>query len=113
MMRTQTIPDYPSTHALDVYEPVPNVFYSLDAAVQLAGVSRRTFLVYCRANLVRPVFQQPYGVMEFTEEAIHTVRRIEHLRTLHRSDLAWINTVLNLLDEVGRIRSELRLFKND
>ena len=46
------------------------------AAVHLAGVSRRSFLVYCRAGLVRPVFQPPYGVMEFTEEAIYTVRRM-------------------------------------
>lgn len=113
IMNGQTIPDFPSSLALELFQPEPNVFYSLDAAVHLSGVSRRSFLIYCRAGLVRPVFQPPYGVMEFTEDAIYTVRRMEHLRTLHRSDLAWLNTVLKLLNEVERLRDELRFFRND
>ena len=77
MRFNQTIPDFPSSLALELFQPEPNVFYSLDAAVHLAGVSRRSFLVYCRAGLVRPVFQPPYGVMEFTEDSIYTVRRMD------------------------------------
>ena len=112
-MNGQIIPDFPSSFALELFQPEPNVVYSLDAAVHLAGVSRRSFLVYCRAGLVRPVFQPPYGVMEFTEDAIYTVRRMEHLRTVHHSDLAWLNTVLKLIKEVERLRAELRFFRND
>jgi hypothetical protein len=112
-MIEQTVEDFPLSLALELFQPEPNAFYSLDSAVNLAGVSRRSFLVYCRASLVRPVFQPPFGVMEFTEEAIYNVRRMEHLRTVHRNDLAWLNTVLKLLDEVERMRSELRFFRND
>ncbi len=112
-MSEQSIPDFSSSLALELFQPEPNVFYSLDAAVHLSGVSRRSFLVYCRAGLVRPVFQPPYGVMEFTEEAIYSVRRMEHLRIVHRSDLAWLNTVSKLLNEVERLRAELRFFRND
>ena len=108
-----TLPDFPSSLDLELFQPEPNVFYSLDAAVHLTGVSRRSFLVYCRAGLVRPVFQPPHGVMAFTEDAIYTVRRMEYLRTVHQSDLAWLNTVLNLLNEVERLRAELRFFRND
>ena len=111
-MSVQTIPDFQPSLALELFQPVPNVFYSLDAAVHLSGVSRRSFLVYCRAGLVRPVFQPPYGVMEFTEEAIYTVRRMEHLRAVHQSDLAWLSTVFKLINEVERLRAELRFLRH-
>ena len=52
--------------ALELFQPRPDARYSLDATARLAGVSRRTILIYCRAGLLHPVFQPPYGVMEFT-----------------------------------------------
>jgi|GEM_PF-467792 len=105
-------PDNPTSLALESFQPEPNVLYSLDAAAHLAGVSRRSILIYCRAGLVRPVVQAPYGVIEFTEEAIYTVRQIEHLRTVHRLDLASLKTMFDLLDEVERLRAELRFLRN-
>ena len=105
-------PDDPSPLALELFQPNPNVLYSLDAAAHLAGVPRRSILIYCRAGLVRSLFLPPYGVMAFTEEAIHTIRRIEHVRTVHGSDLALLKTVFNLLEEVERLRAELRFLRN-
>lgn len=98
--------------SIEVFQPKPDVFYSLDATAHLAGVSRRTILIYCRAGLVRPIVQPPYGVMEFTEEAIYTVRRIEYLRTLHGLDLAWLKALFDLLAEVERLRAEVRFLRN-
>jgi DNA-binding transcriptional MerR regulator len=111
-MSKRSVPDVPSPVALELFQPNPNVLYSLDAAAHLAGVPRRSLLIYCRAGLVRPVVQPPYGVMEFTEEAIHTVRQIEHLRTVHDIDLAMLKTMFDLLDEVDRLRAELRFLRN-
>ena len=105
-------PDRPSPVALELFQPKPNVLYSLDAAAHLAGVPRRAVLIYCRAGLVRPVFLPPYGVMEFTEESIHTIRRIEHLRAVHGVDLAWLKSMFDLLDEVDRLRAELRFLRD-
>ena len=110
-MSTSDDPYFPSTLAIELFQPDPNMLYSLDATAQLAGISRRSLLVYCRAGLVRPVFQPPYGVMSFTEETIYTVRRIEHLRVVHGIDVAWIKTLFDLLDEVERLRSEVRFFR--
>ncbi|OGV46959.1 MAG: hypothetical protein A2X46_19365 [Lentisphaerae bacterium GWF2_57_35] len=104
--------DSPPTLALVLFEPKPNVLYRLDEAAHRSGVSRRSVLIYCRAGLVRPVLQPPYGVMEFTEEAIHTVRRIDRLRTVHGIDVAWIKTMFDLLDEVERLRAELWFLRN-
>ena len=111
-MKKRNIPDSPTCLSIEVFQPKPNVFYSLDVTAHLAGVPRRSILIYCRAGLVRPVVQPPYGVMEFTEEAIYTVRQIERLRTVHRLDLASLKTMFDLIDEVERLRTELRFLRN-
>ena len=111
-MSKRFAPDSPPPLAMELFQSKPDVLYSLDATAHLAGVSRRSILIYCRAGLVRPVVQPPYGVMEFTEEAIYTVRRIEYLRTVHGLDLAWIKVMFDLLDEVERLHAELRFLRN-
>jgi DNA-binding transcriptional MerR regulator len=100
------------SQTLALFQPKLGVLYSLDATARIAGISRRSILIYCRAGLVHPVIQPPFGVMEFTEEAIYTLRRIEHLRTVHGLDLAWIKTMFDLLDEVERLRAEVRFLRN-
>ncbi len=111
-MKKQSVPDSPAVLALELFLPKPSVFYSLDAAARLAGVSRRSLLLYCREGLVRPVLQPPYGVMEFTEEAIYAARRVELLRTVHGLDVAAIKFVFELLEEVERLRAEVRFLRN-
>ena len=111
-MSTRLFPDSAPSLELELFQPNPDVFYSIDAAAHLAGVPRRSLLIYCRAGLVRPVVQPPYGVMEFTEEAIYTVRRIEHLRAVHGLSLTCLKTMFDLLDEVERLRAELRFFRH-
>lgn len=105
-------PEIPSAHALDLYQPHPDVLYSLDAAAHLARVSRRSILLYCRAGLVRPVFQPPYGVMVFTEDAIYKVRRIEDMRAAHGIGVAWIKSMFDLAEELERLRAEVRFYRN-
>ena len=102
----------PPEMSLELFQPKPNVLYSLDIAAHIAGVSRRSILMYCRAGFVKSVFQPPYGVMAFTEEAIHTIRRIEHVRTSYGLDLALIKTMFDLIEEVEHLRSELRFLRH-
>jgi len=111
-MSREFVPDSPPPTAMELFQPKPNALYSLDATAHLAGVPRRSILIYCRAGLVQPVVQPPYGVMEFTEEAIYALRRIEYLRTVHGLDLAWIKTMFDLLNEVERLHAELRFLRN-
>jgi predicted site-specific integrase-resolvase len=103
----------PSVCTLEVYEPNPNVLYSLEATAHLARVPRRSVLIYCRAGLLRPVFQPPHGMMGFTEEAIYTIRRIEDVRAVHCMDVSCIKTMFDLLDEVERLRAEVRFFRSN
>ena len=111
-MRKRVVPDRPPSLSLELYQPKPNVLYSLDATAHLVGVPRRSILIYCRAGLVQPVVQPPYGVMEFTEDAIYILQRIEYLRTVHGLDLTWIKILFDLLDEVERLRAEVRFLRN-
>ena len=102
----------PPEMSLELFQPKPNVLYSLDIAAHIAGVSRRSILMYCRAGFVKSVFQPPYGVMAFTEEAIHAIRRIEHVRISYGLDLALIKTMFDLIEEVEHLRSELRFLRH-
>jgi len=110
-MRIQFDPGTRPHFALEQYQPKPNVLYSLDVAAHIAGVPRRSILIYCRVGLVRAVFQPPHGVMVFTEEAIHTVRRIEHVRAEHGPDLTLLKTLFDLIEEVEHLRTELRFLR--
>lgn len=112
-MRARNDQGTPTFFAMELFQPKPDVLYSLDVAAQLAGVPRRSILIYCRASLVRSTFQPPYGIMTFTEEAIHTVRRIEHVRTNHSADLTLLKTLFGLLEEVEQLRSELRFLRTN
>ena len=106
------VPPNPATDmALELSPARPEAFYGLDAAAELAGVSRRVLLGYCRAGLVRPVLQPPYGRMEFTDAAIHAVRRLERFRTARGLDVGWLKTVAALIEEVERLRAELRFWR--
>ena len=111
-MSKRSAPHAPAPQALELFQPDPTALYTLDAAAQLAGVRRRSILIYCRAGLVRPVFLPPHGEMAFTEAAIHAVRRIEYLRTVDKLDLAWIKKLFDLLDEVERLRAEVRFWRD-
>ena len=102
----------PANRAPALYLPQPSVLYTLEAAAHLAGISRRSLLILCRAGLIRPVLQPPYGVMAFTEEAIFIARRIEFARTVHGLGPAWIRSMVELMEEVDRLRQEVRFLRS-
>jgi len=110
-MNFEEDPDDRASRALELFQPRPDEFYSLDAAAELAGVSRRELLTYCRAGIVRPAYQPPYGVMVFNDEAILAVRRLDRLRLVHGLDLGGLKAMAALLEEVERLRAELRFWR--
>jgi DNA-binding transcriptional MerR regulator len=112
-MKKKHVPDSPVCLAVEIFRPKPNMLYSLDVAAHLAGVPRRAILVYCRTGLVQSVCQPPYGAMAFTEEAIYTIRRIEHVRAMYGVNVAWIKTIFDLRDEVERLRAEVRFLRDN
>jgi hypothetical protein len=111
-MSTHSTRKIPSALAPDLSPPRPDALYSLDEAAHLAGVPRRSLLIYCRAGLVRPVLQPPYGMLAFTEDAIHIVRQAEYVRSVHVTDVAWLKAMFELLEEVEYLRAEVRFLRD-
>jgi DNA-binding transcriptional MerR regulator len=94
--------------ALQLYEPDANVFYSIETAASLAHVSRRLIAVCCRQGLVAPVMDPDSGGWQFNDEAIRRLRQIEALRTVCGMNLNAIGIILDLMEEVDRLKQELR-----
>ena len=110
-MNHLTAPLNPSMLAVEAYQPNPGALYFLEAAAHLASASRRSILIYCRAGLLRPLFLPPYAVMAFTEEEVYRARQIEEMRTAHGVSLPWIRTMFALLDDLARLRAEVRFLR--
>jgi len=103
-MRARSLQPEPKVLALDLVQPGGDTFYSLETVAALAGVSRRTVLIYCRLGFVQPLFQPPYGSMVFREEALYTLRRVEAARIMRGIEVASMNSTIAWLDEVGHLR---------
>jgi hypothetical protein len=97
--------------SLQVVHPHPGAVYTLDAVVQLTGASRRSVLVYCKSGLIRPVGDLATEALSFDNEGIYQIRRIEHLRSEHGINLAGIQIIFELLNELRHLEEEMRFLR--
>ncbi len=95
-------------NALQLFEPDVHTVYSIEVAAQLAQVPRRLIVLYYKHGLVSPVADPAGSGWYFDDEAIRIVRRIEYLRSACGLNLAGIKLVMELIEEVERLRAELR-----
>ena len=95
-------------NALQVLEAGGQTIYSIEVAARLAQVPRRLIVLYYKHGLVSPVTDPARSGWYFDDEAIRIVRRIEHLRSTCGLNLAGIKLVMSLVQEVERLRTELR-----
>ncbi|HWD92163.1 MAG TPA: chaperone modulator CbpM [Verrucomicrobiae bacterium] len=93
---------------VQLFEPDPGAIHTIEQVGHIAGISRRAILVYCKHGLLSPVIDPEYGGYYFDDEAIHTVRRIEYLHHTCGVNLEGIKMILHLVNEVERMRHELR-----
>ena len=100
--------DENSMNALQVFEPDVRTVYTIEMVAQLAQVPRRLIVLYYKLGLVSPVRDPATSGWYFDDEAIRIVRRIEYLRSTCDVNLNGIKLILDLLDEVDRLREELR-----
>jgi DNA-binding transcriptional MerR regulator len=97
--------------ALQPFEPDPHTAYTIEMMAHLVDVPRHTILVYCKRGLVSPVVDPACGGYYFNDEAIRTLRRVEHLRANCGVNLAGIKIILDLMNEVERLQSEVRFLR--
>src|SRR3954471_7543064 len=95
-------------HALQRFEPDPDAVYPIDSAAYLAGMPRHEILVCCKHGLVSPLIDQTYGSYLFDTDAIRTLQRIRYLRQECGINLPGIQMILQLMNEVERLRTAAR-----
>ncbi len=98
-------------NSIQLFEPHPNVLYTIDVTARLAAVPRHAILVYYKHGLVAPVVDEQ-GVYYFNDDAIRILRWVEHLRMRGGLNLAGIKMALDLLNEVERLQSEIRFLRH-
>jgi hypothetical protein len=95
---------YIQVQAIERFRPDPDRLYDVDTTARLAGVPRRSVLVYCRWGLVHPTTSPEVQGWYFSSEAIGAIRRAEYLRANRGVNLAGLRVIFELMDEFGRRR---------
>ncbi len=83
------------------------VKYSFESVVAITGVDRATIIEYCQTGLLPVAVEQVEG-MEFDDQMINLIRRVERLRTIHGINQTGIRMIMDLTDELERLRQELK-----
>lgn len=91
-------------HALQPFVPAPNAIVPLDTAARLARMPRHFVLVCCKRGLVIPSIDPDYGGYFFDAAAIETLQQITYLHGERGINLAGVRIILQLMDEIGRLR---------
>ena len=99
------------SRALQLFEPDPRTAYTIEMTAHLVGVPRHTILVYCKYGLVSPVVDPACGGYYFNDEAIRVLRRVEYLRASCGVNLAGIKMILELINRVERLESEVNFLR--
>ena len=105
------LPHQISAESVQIFEPNPNAVYTMEAAEHIARVPRRLIAIYYKHGLVSPVVDPDCGGFYFNDEGIRRLRRIEYLRTVCGINLAGIKMILGLMNELERLRAEVRFLR--
>jgi DNA-binding transcriptional MerR regulator len=91
--------------ALRLFEPDLALVYSIDVVERLTQMPRRKILIYCRHHLISPVADPEFGGYCFSSDAIRALRWIGYLNGTQGVNLVGIKLILDLADELQRLRS--------
>ena len=81
--------------------PEPDSSYTLAVFARISGVDEETILHYQQRGFIRPL---PGSTARFDDEALRTLRRIEHLRETCGVNDAGLRLILDLLEEIERLQ---------
>jgi hypothetical protein len=98
-------------HALALFDPFeldPRGVYPIEAAARLSRAPRRRIAFYCQHRLVAPVADPAQAGWFFDAVAIRALRRLEFLRSIGDMSPPALRMILDLEEEVARLRSQLR-----
>jgi len=84
-----------------------NVTYSFEKVIAITGVDRTTIIEYCETGLL-PIVAEQVEETEFDDQLISLIRHVETLRTVHGINHTGVQMILDLTEEVEKLRQELK-----
>jgi DNA-binding transcriptional MerR regulator len=93
---------------LTVINPEAGKLYDVRAVAEFTAVDPDGIRTYCREGLVRVIEYRENGEPLLDEDGIYWLRRIQDLRTEMRLEGPVLRIVLDLMQEVERLRQEVR-----
>jgi MerR family transcriptional regulator, heat shock protein HspR len=84
--------------------------YMISVAADLVGMHPQTLRIYEQKGLVRPK-RTPGNTRLYSEQDVERLRLIQRLTTEFGLNLAGVELVLRMEDEVGRLRRRLELME--
>jgi DNA-binding transcriptional MerR regulator len=97
--------------ALRLFEPDPDAVYTIETVANLTHVGRHSILVYYKHGLLSSVQAPESGGYYFDDESIRSLRRIEHLHNALGINLEGTRMIIELANEVERLRNEVRILR--
>ena len=91
-----------------VINPDTGKLFDLRTAAEYTAVDPDGIRAYCREGLIRATRFKEDGEPLFDEDGIYWLRRIQSLRTEMRLEGPGLRIVLDLMQEVERLRQQLR-----
>jgi hypothetical protein len=85
--------------------------YTLETVERITRISKDRILVYYRYGIVKAAATEPPDDPRFDDEAVHKLRRIAVLLTEYGVNEKGVLALSSLLDEVERLREELRFLR--
>jgi MerR family transcriptional regulator/heat shock protein HspR len=86
--------------------------YMISVAAELAGLHPQTLRMYEARGLVRPA-RTPGGTRLYSEGDVERLKLIQRLTTELRLNLAGVEHVLRLEDELRRLRARMRQLERE
>ena len=97
--------------ALTLFQPEPDMLYSIETAERLTHIPKRRIALYYRYGLVAPVHDPELGGWFFNDEALQRLRQIDHLHRVCGMNPPVIRLLLQLIQEVDTLRRELHFWR--
>lgn len=98
----------PHLFSLQRFSTDPDAYYPIDVTARLAGIPRHVLLICCRLGMVAPRIDPDFGGFSFHQKDIQSLQHIEYLRSGCGVNIAGIQIILELLNEVQQLRELLR-----
>jgi DNA-binding transcriptional MerR regulator len=111
ILKSVPIPSAPASRALELFNPPADALYNIDMAARLSDLPRHTILVCCKYRLVRPTSDGSASGYQFSGNTVQALRRVAALREVCGDDFLGIKMILELLNRLEQMHSELQLLR--